>query len=36
MLTWRSRHAERTWTSLHLGSPRLGRWPEHLVADRVS
>ncbi|MEQ1788190.1 MAG: sulfatase-like hydrolase/transferase, partial [Acidimicrobiales bacterium] len=32
MLTWRSRHAERTWTSLHLGPQRLGRWPEHLVA----
>ena len=33
MLTWRSCHAERTWTSLHLGPHRLGRWPEHLVAD---
>jgi arylsulfatase A-like enzyme len=36
MLTWRSRHAERTWTSLHLGAARLGRWPEHLMADPVS
>ena len=36
MLTWRSRHAERTWTSLHLGRPRLGRWPEHLMAGEVS
>ena len=36
MLTWRSGHAERTWTSLHLGTPRLGRWPEHLLVDPVS
>ena len=36
MLTWRSAHAERTWTSLHLGTERLGRWPEHLRRDRVS
>ena len=31
MLIWRSRHAERTWTGLHLGSERLGRWPDDLV-----
>jgi hypothetical protein len=36
MLTWRSQHAERTWTGLHLGKPRLGRWPEHLRVDAVS
>jgi hypothetical protein len=36
MLTWRSQHAERTWTSTHLGPTRLGRWPEHLVAEPVS
>jgi arylsulfatase A-like enzyme len=35
MLTWRSRHAERTWTGLHLGRERLGRWPDHLVADQA-
>ena len=31
MLTWRSRHAERTWTGLHLGPHRLGRWPDALT-----
>jgi arylsulfatase A-like enzyme len=31
MLTWRSRHAERTWTGTHLGPQRLGRWPQHLT-----
>ena len=36
MSAWRSTHAERTWTSLHLGSERLGRWPQHLVADQTA
>ena len=31
MLTWRSRHADRTWTGLHLGPHRLGRWPDDLT-----
>ena len=30
MLTWRSCYADRTWTGLHLGPHRLGRWPEEL------
>ena len=30
MLTWRSQHADRTWTGTQLGPYRLGRWPSEL------
>lgn len=36
MLTWRSRHAERTWTGLHLGPHRLGRWPADLTVGAAN
>jgi len=34
MLTWRSRHAERTLTDLQVGPHRLGRWSDVTIGAR--